>query len=113
MEVNSMAITLIIAMLSLRPKAPDKGLNNEIKSFINQVNKYKSWTIVHSDLPYLTKHFARTWISLCTSKDIVIAASKDNGTPIIGGTKFFNNFFTYFMKFYLCKVVNSILSHLH
>ena len=70
----------------------EKGLNNEIKSFINQINKYKSWTIVHSDLPYLTKHFARTWISLCTSKDIVIAASKDNGTPIIGGTKFFNNF---------------------
>ena len=54
----------------------EKGLNNEIKSFINQVNKYKSWTIVHSDLP----------------KDIVITASKDNGTPIIGGTKFFNNF---------------------
>ena len=70
----------------------EKGLNNEIKSFINEINKYKSWTIVHSDLPYLTKHFARTWISLCTSKDIVIAASKDNGTPIIGGSKFFNNF---------------------
>ena len=70
----------------------ENGLNDEIKSFINENRNYKSWTIVHSDLPYLTKHFARIWINLCTSKDIVIAASKDHGTPIFGGSKFFNDF---------------------
>ncbi|MDA7721191.1 hypothetical protein N9M04_00730 [Candidatus Actinomarina sp.] len=70
----------------------ENGLNEEIKKFINENRTYKNWTIVHSDLPYLTKHFARVWITLCTSKDIVIAASKDHGTPIFGGSKFFNDF---------------------
>ena len=44
------------------------------------------------DSPYITKHFARIWINLCESKSILIAASKDNGTPIFGGGKTYNNF---------------------
>ena len=53
---------------------------------------YKNWTIVHGDLPYITKHYARIWMNLCESEDIVIAASKDNGTPIFGGSKMYNKF---------------------
>ena len=68
------------------------GLNEEVKQFINLVNNYKYWTIVHGDLPYITKHYANVWKKLCKSKKIVITESKDRGTPIFGGNLKFNNF---------------------
>ena len=73
-------------------KTEQHGLNEEIEYFLSMNENYKNWTIVHGDLPYITKHYARIWINLCESEDIVIAASKDNGTPIFGGSKMYNNF---------------------
>lgn len=68
------------------------GLNNEVVDFLKEIVDFKYWTIVHGDLPYITKHFARTWINLCENNKIVITASKDSGTPIIGGSIQFNKF---------------------
>ena len=73
-------------------ESSQNDLNNEIKEFISKNDNYENWSIVHGDLPYITKHFARIWINLCESKSILIAASKDNGTPIFGGSKTYNNF---------------------
>ena len=73
-------------------KTDQHGLNEEVVHFLSVNENYKNWTIVHGDLPYITKHYARIWINLCESEDIVIAASKDNGTPIFGGSKMYNNF---------------------
>ena len=68
------------------------GLNVEITHFLSLNKEYVYWSIVHADLPYITKHFARTWINLCENKKIVITASKDNGTPIFGGSIKFETF---------------------
>ena len=73
-------------------KSSQNDLNNEIKEFISKNDNYENWSIVHGDLPYITKYFARIWINLCESKSILIAASKDNGTPIFGGSMTYNNF---------------------
>jgi len=68
------------------------GLNQEIQYFLKHMSKFKYWTVVHGDLPYITKHFASVWKKLCVEKDIVIAESKDNGTPIFGGSVKFSKF---------------------
>ena len=73
-------------------KSSQNDLNKEIQEFLSQNDNYKNWSIVHGDLPYITKHFARIWINLCESSPILIGASKDNGTPIFGGSETYNNF---------------------
>ena len=67
-------------------------MNKEIQEFLSQNDNYKNWSIVHGDLPYITKHFARIWMNLCESSPILIGASKDNGTPIFGGSETYDNF---------------------
>ena len=69
-----------------------KGLNKEVTDFLECNSDYKFWSIVHGDLPYITKYFANIWIQLCKSKESVIAESKDMGTPIFGGNKRLNVF---------------------
>jgi len=73
-------------------KSSQNDLNKEIQEFLSQNDNYKNWSIVHGDLPYITKHFARIWMNLCESSPILIGASKDNGTPIFGGSETYDNF---------------------
>ncbi len=72
--------------------AKNSGLNNEINEFINLTKDYSAWTIVHADLPYVNRHYAKVWIEECLLNEIIISESKDSGTPIIGGNKFINEF---------------------
>ena len=48
--------------------------------------------ICHSDLPYITKYFAKTIIQEIEGSEILIAKSKDSGTPFIAGTVSFDEF---------------------
>ena len=48
--------------------------------------------ICHSDLPYLTKYFAKTISQEIEGSEILIAKSKDSGTPFIAGTVSFDEF---------------------
>ena len=68
------------------------GLNQEIYEFSSLFEKYYGWMICHADLPYVTKHFAKTISQELDNNEILIAKSKDNGTPFIAGTKIFKNF---------------------
>ena len=68
------------------------GLNKEIKEFSNNFKNYHSWMICHSDLPYLTKYFAKTISQEIVGSEILIAKSKDSGTPFIAGTVSFDEF---------------------
>ena len=73
-------------------KSKNFGLNNEINEFITLTKDYSAWTIVHADLPYVNKYYAKIWINECLVNEIIISESKDSGTPIIGGNKFINEF---------------------
>ena len=56
------------------------------------IGNYDGWIICHADLPYMTKHFANTISAEINENEIIIAQSKDNGTPFIAGTLSFNKF---------------------
>ena len=78
------------------------GLNKEVIEFSNNFKNYKGWIICHSDLPYITKFFAKTISQEMQDSDILIAKSKDTGTPFMAGSVNFSDF-----KF----VVNSFKKH--
>ena len=48
--------------------------------------------ICHSDLPYITKYFAKTITQEIEGSEILIAKSKDRGTPFIAGSVSFAEF---------------------
>ena len=68
------------------------GLNKEIIEFSNNFKNYRSWMICHSDLPYITKYFAKTISQEIEGAEILIAKSKDSGTPFIAGSVCFDEF---------------------
>ena len=68
------------------------GLNKEVVEFSNNFKNYKGWIICHSDLPYITKFFAKTISQEIQGSDILIAKSKDTGTPFIAGSVNFSEF---------------------
>ena len=68
------------------------GLNKEVIEFSNNFKKYKGWIICHSDLPYITKFFAKTISQEMQDSDILIAKSKDTGTPFMAGSVNFSDF---------------------
>ncbi|MGA1478909.1 MAG: hypothetical protein ACO322_02795 [Candidatus Actinomarina sp.] len=73
-------------------KTSQKDLNSEVIEFSNLFSDYKAWTICHADLPYINKFIANMFCIEILENQIVISNSKDNGTPIIGGSVSFNNF---------------------
>jgi len=73
-------------------KSNSAGLNNEVIEFSKLFSNYDGWIICHADLPYLTKHFANIISTEVNENEILIAKSKDNGTPLIAGTVNFNKF---------------------
>ena len=68
------------------------GLNEEVTEFSKNFKNYQGWVICHSDLPYITKFFAKTISQEIQGSDILIAKSKDNGTPFIAGSVNFSEF---------------------
>ena len=68
------------------------GLNKEVIEFSNNFKNYTGWIICHSDLPYITKFFAKTISQEIQGSDILIAKSKDSGTPFIAGSINFSEF---------------------
>ena len=73
-------------------KSNSSGLNKEVIEFSKLFSNYDGWIICHADLPYMTKHFANTISAEINENEIIIAQSKDNGTPFIAGTVSFNKF---------------------
>ena len=73
-------------------KSNSAGLNNEVIEFSKLFSNYDGWIICHADLPYLTKHFANIISTEVNENEIIIAKSKDNGTPLIAGTVNLNKF---------------------
>ena len=73
-------------------KTKSAGLNKEVIEFSNNFKNYQSWMICHSDLPYVTKYFAKTISQEIEGSEILIAKSKDNGTPFIAGSVSFDEF---------------------
>src|SRR6056300_233053 len=61
-------------------KTKSVGLNKEVIEFSNNFKNYQSWMICHSDLPYVTKYFAKTISQEMEGSEILIAKSKDNDT---------------------------------
>ena len=68
------------------------GLNKEVIEFSKNFKNYQGWIICHADLPYVTKYFAKTITQEIEGNEILIAKSKDNGTPFIGGSVKFDEF---------------------
>ena len=73
-------------------KANVSGLNNEIIKFTNQIKNYQNWSICHADLPYLNKFNISVFLNEIENNKIVISKSDDDGTPLMGGSVFFDNF---------------------
>ena len=73
-------------------KSNSTGLNNEVVEFSKLFSNYDGWIICHADLPYMTKHFANIISKEVNENEILIAKSKDSGTPLIAGTVNFNKF---------------------
>ena len=73
-------------------KSNSAGLNNEVIEFSKLFSNYDGWIICHADLPYMTKHFANIISTEVNENEILIAKSKDSGTPLIAGTLNFNKF---------------------
>src|SRR6056300_714300 len=69
-----------------------RGKDNDIFLISNNFKNYQSWIICHSDLPYVTKYFAKTISQEIEGSEILIAKSKDNGTPFIAGSVSFDAF---------------------
>ena len=72
--------------------AKSVGLNKEVIEFSKNFKNYQGWMICHSDLPYVTKYFAKTISQEIEGSEILIAKSKDSGTPFIAGTVSFDEF---------------------
>ena len=72
--------------------AKSVGLNKEVIEFSKYFKNYQGWMICHSDLPYVTKYFAKTMIQEIEGSEILIAKSKDSGTPFIAGSVSFDEF---------------------
>ena len=68
------------------------GLSNEVTEFIELSNSFSSWAICHADLPYLNKYNISVYLQEIAINEIVISKSSDNGTPLVGGCAFFENF---------------------
>ena len=68
------------------------GLNKEVIEFSKNFKNYNGWMICHSDLPYVTKYFAKTISQEIEGSEILIAKSKDSGTPFIAGNINFDAF---------------------
>ena len=69
------------------------GLNGEVQSFVDSTYHTNSpWCIVHSDLPYINKFYAKQLVNDIKHHDFIASRSEDNGTPIIGGVKKLNKF---------------------
>ena len=73
-------------------KTKSTGLNKEVIEFSKLFSNYIGWIICHADLPYMTKHFANIISTEVSENEILIAKSKDNGTPLIAGAVNFNKF---------------------
>ena len=73
-------------------KTKSGGLNKEVIEFSNNFKDYQSWMVCHSDLPYVTRYFAKTISQEIEASEILIAKSKDSGTPFIAGTVNFDEF---------------------
>ena len=72
--------------------AKSSGLNKEVIEFSKNFKNYQGWMICHSDLPYVTKYFAKTISQEIEGSEILIAKSKDSGTPFIAGSVRFDKF---------------------
>jgi len=69
------------------------GLNEEVQSFLEKnYNEHTPWCIVHSDLPYINKYYAKQLVKDVKGHNFIASRSEDNGTPIIGGIKKLNKF---------------------
>ena len=68
------------------------GLNEEVIEFSERFKYYQGWIICHSDLPYVTKYFAKTISQEIEGSEILLAKSKDSGTPFIAGSVNFDKF---------------------
>ncbi len=88
LEIEKLASQLEINFF----KTKSIGLNKEVIEFSNNFKNYQSWMICHSDLPYVTKYFAKTISQEIEGSEILIAKSKDNGTPFIAGSVSFDAF---------------------
>ncbi len=73
-------------------KTSEKDLNKEVFQFSTLFEQYEAWLICHADLPYINKFVANLFCIEIIENQIIITSSKDNGTPIIGGSINFNNF---------------------
>ena len=73
-------------------KTTKKDLNKEVIQFSTLFDQYVAWMICHADLPYINKFVANLFCIEIIENQIIITSSKDNGTPIIGGSFKFNNF---------------------
>jgi 2-phospho-L-lactate guanylyltransferase (CobY/MobA/RfbA family) len=90
---NSHDVEIIADELDVKLfRANVSGLNEEIIEFTTLIKNYKNWSICHADLPYLNKFNISVFLSEIENNKIVISKSDDNGTPLIGGSMFFDNF---------------------
>ena len=90
---NSHDVEIIADELDVRLfRANVSGLNHEIIEFTTLIKNYQSWSICHADLPYLNKFNISVFLNEIENNKIVISKSDDNGTPLIGGSVFFDNF---------------------
>ena len=87
-EIEKLANQLEINFFNTK----SNGLNKEVMEFSINFKNYQNWMICHSDLPYVTKYFAKTIIQEIEGSEILIAKSKDSGTPFIAGTVSFDEF---------------------
>jgi 2-phospho-L-lactate guanylyltransferase (CobY/MobA/RfbA family) len=90
---NSHDVEIIADELDVKLfRANVSGLNHEIIEFTTLIKNYQNWSICHADLPYLTKFNISVFLNEIENNKIVISKSVDNGTPLIGGSVFFDNF---------------------
>ena len=90
---NSHDVEIIADELNVRLfRANVGGLNHEIIEFTTLIKNYQNWSICHADLPYLNKFNISVFLKEIENNKIVISKSDDNGTPLIGGSVFFDNF---------------------
>ena len=90
---NSYDVEILAEELDVKLfKASVSGLNEEIIEFTTLIKNYKNWSICHADLPYLNKFNISVFLNEIENNKIVISKSDDNGTPLIGGSMFFDNF---------------------
>jgi len=87
-EIEKLANQLEINFFNTK----SNGLNKEVMEFSINFKNYQNWMICHSDLPYVTKYFAKTIIQEIEGTEILIAKSKDSGTPFIAGSVNFDEF---------------------